>query len=66
LGVLVDGVSSQSTWISANGLIAGTSQNDQTDPLFPGFPENHAVLWRNGFISDLGTRKVDTKVRPMP
>ena len=55
LGALVDGVSSQSTWISSNGLIAGTSQNGETDPLFPGFPENHAVLWRNGHITDLGT-----------
>ena len=55
LGALVDGVSSQSTWISANGLIAGTSQNGETDPLFPGFPENQAVLWRNGHITDLGT-----------
>jgi probable HAF family extracellular repeat protein len=55
LGALVDGVSSESSWISANGLIAGASQNGQTDPLFPGFPENHAVLWRNGHITDLGT-----------
>jgi probable HAF family extracellular repeat protein len=55
LGVLPGGLSSQALWITANGLIAGNSQNGQIDPLFPGFPENRAVLWRNGTIVDLGT-----------
>ena len=53
------GLSSAAAWISANGLIAGTSQNGETDPLDPGspqnFPEDRAVLWRNGKIIDLGT-----------
>jgi probable HAF family extracellular repeat protein len=53
------GLSSAAAWISANGLIAGTSQNGETDPLAPGspqnFPENRAVLWRDGKIMDLGT-----------
>jgi probable HAF family extracellular repeat protein len=55
LGVLPGGVSSATSWISANGLIAGASQNGETDPLYPGAPEDRAVLWRNGKIIDLGT-----------
>jgi probable HAF family extracellular repeat protein len=58
LGALKAGVSSASSWISANGLIAGISQNGQTDPLIPGppfFPEFRAVLWKNRQITDLGT-----------
>jgi len=55
LGALPGGLSSATSWVSANGLIAGTSQNGETDPLDPGFPEVRAVLWRNGKITDLGT-----------
>jgi probable HAF family extracellular repeat protein len=55
LGVLPGGQNSATSWISANGLIAGTSQNGELDPLYPGGPENHAVLWRDGNIIDLGT-----------
>lgn len=55
LSALLDGVSSASTWISPNGLVAGLSQNGKTDPLLSGFPENRAVLWQNGEIIDLGT-----------
>lgn len=55
LGVLPRGASSATTWISANGLIAGTSQNGQMDPLLPGFPEDRAVLWQNGKIINLKT-----------
>jgi len=55
LGTLPGGLSSATSWNSANGLIAGTSQNGEFDPLDPGFPEDQAVLWRNGNIIDLGT-----------
>lgn len=55
LGVLPGGASSNAAWITANGLIVGTSQNGQIDPLFSGFPEMHAVIWRDGAITDLGT-----------
>jgi len=48
-------LSSAATWISANGLIAGLSENGEIDPMVPGFPELHAVLWKHGKISDLGT-----------
>jgi probable HAF family extracellular repeat protein len=55
LGVLPGGASSDSGWISANGLIAGTSENGLIDPLISGFPELRAVLWKHGEITDLGT-----------
>jgi probable HAF family extracellular repeat protein len=55
LGVLPGGASGNAVWITANGLVVGTSQNGQFDPLFSGFPENHAVIWRSGAITDLGT-----------
>jgi len=55
LGALPGGASSQAEWINAKGLIAGISQNGQTDPLIPGFPEYRAVIWQNGNITDLGT-----------
>jgi probable HAF family extracellular repeat protein len=55
LGALPNGASSNAVWITANGLIVGSSQNGQIDPLFSGFPEQHAVIWRDGAIKDLGT-----------
>jgi probable HAF family extracellular repeat protein len=55
LGALADGVSSQAVWISASGLIVGVSENGEIDPLISGFPENRAVLWQEGSITDLGT-----------
>jgi hypothetical protein len=45
----------QPAWISANGLITGWSQNGEIDPLVTGFPESHAVLWKDSKIRDLGT-----------
>ena len=52
LGALPGGGSSQANWISSNGLIAGTSQNGETDPLLPMFPELRAVLWtRQGLLA---------------
>ena len=54
LGSLPGGPSSATSWISANGLIAGTSQNGETDPLDPGFPEDQAVIWEGGKIVSLG------------
>jgi len=60
LGTLPNGLSSAATWVSANDLIAGASQNGEIDPQFPvpagspGFPQDRAVLWRDGKIMDLG------------
>jgi len=55
LGVLPHGWSSATLAISANGLIAGVAVNGELDPLIPGFPEQRAVLWKDGYIHDLGT-----------
>jgi probable HAF family extracellular repeat protein len=55
LGVLPNGASSATSWISTNGLIVGASQNGELDPLVPGQPEVHAVLWRDQHIVDLGS-----------
>jgi probable HAF family extracellular repeat protein len=55
LGALPGGASSAGQWISANGLIAGLSQNGETDPLILGLPEARATLWAHGKIIDLGT-----------
>jgi probable HAF family extracellular repeat protein len=62
LGAVDDTVSSYSAWISSNGIIAGTSEKVEFDPLVPGlvdpsvpdYPEATAVVWRNGKITDIG------------
>jgi uncharacterized membrane protein len=55
LGVLPGGIGSQVNWISANGLMAGISDNGQQDPLNPALPQVHGVLWDHGQMIDLGT-----------
>jgi probable HAF family extracellular repeat protein len=47
-------LSSAATWVSANGIIGGESENGLIDPLL-GIPEMRAVIWVNGRIIDLGT-----------
>lgn len=59
LGSLRRGWSSAPTAISANGLIAGYSENGKIDPLLSTpqleTAEVRAVLWQNGHITNLGT-----------
>ncbi len=55
IGALPGGGSSASIWESAGGLLAGSSETGQTDPLFAGLPQTHAVLWKHSNIIDLGT-----------
>lgn len=54
LGVLPGGIGSQVNSISANGLMVGIADNGQQDPLNPGLPQVHAVLWQGGTMTDLG------------
>jgi probable HAF family extracellular repeat protein len=54
LGALPGVNSSFAYSISANGLIAGWSENGLIDPLL-GVPEVGAVLWKDGEIVNLGT-----------
>jgi probable HAF family extracellular repeat protein len=54
LGALPGGLGSAVNWISGKGLIAGNSENGDTDPM-NGFPVLHAVLWQDEQITDLGT-----------
>lgn len=54
LGVLPGGASSDTSWISPNGMISGESQNGFIDPLTGGWTL-HGVLWKQGKMIDLGT-----------
>src|SRR5450755_416307 len=54
LGTLPGGNGSNTTWISASGLIVGDSENGLVDPL-TGLVEANAVLWAGGKIINLGT-----------
>jgi probable HAF family extracellular repeat protein len=54
LGTLADGFSSAASWINNRGEIVGVAQNGVIDPAI-GFPEERAVLWRDGQMIDLGT-----------
>ena len=54
LDVLPGGANAQTTWISANGLIAGFSENGLIDPQ-TGQPAGVAVLWEGRKPINLGT-----------
>jgi probable HAF family extracellular repeat protein len=54
LGALPGVNSSEAFWTSNNGQTAGISENGATDPLL-GIPAVHAVFWKDGQITDLGT-----------
>jgi len=53
MGALPGGNNSIATWISANGLIAGFSENGVIDPQ-AGITQVNAVLWKDGEIINLG------------
>ena len=61
LGALPGANSSGANWIADSGLTAGFSETDETDPspFLPGplvgIRQMHAVLWKDGHITDLGT-----------
>jgi probable HAF family extracellular repeat protein len=54
LGALPGLNTSAAFGISDSGLSAGFSENGEIDPLL-GIPEVHAVFWKDGQITDLGT-----------
>jgi len=54
LGGLPGGTSSEVSFITQNGLISGQALNGSLDPL-TGWPEENAVLWKDGQIINLGT-----------
>jgi probable HAF family extracellular repeat protein len=53
LGSLPGGNNSDANWINARGVIIGWSENGVIDPLV-GVPEDKAVLYEGGNITDLG------------
>lgn len=54
LDSLPGGYSTWPTSISENGLIAGSAINGVLDPI-TGWPEETAIIWRRGKITNLGT-----------
>jgi probable HAF family extracellular repeat protein len=54
LGTLPGGYNSFASFVSGTGLIVGSSETGQTDPLLGG-PQCHPVIWANGQVFDLGT-----------
>jgi probable HAF family extracellular repeat protein len=54
LGSLAEAWSSAASWINNRGEVVGVSQNRAIDPAI-GFPEERAVFWRDGQMTDLGT-----------
>ncbi len=54
LGALPGVNNSQAQAINNEDLVVGLSQTGAIDPL-TGFPVQHAVVWRNGEIADIGT-----------
>src|SRR5579864_6081316 len=54
LDSLPGGYTTWPTSISENGLIAGSAINGTIDPI-TGWPEETAVFWHNGKITNLGT-----------
>ncbi|MGH9774993.1 MAG: hypothetical protein ACRD50_08615 [Candidatus Acidiferrales bacterium] len=56
LGALPGENSSFALWISNSGISVGYSENGDIDPLlFGGIRLAHAVMWKGGHITDLGT-----------
>jgi probable HAF family extracellular repeat protein len=55
LGSLPGANNSGAAWISANGMIAGLSENGQIDPSVKDLPEISAVMWRHDNITNLGS-----------
>ena len=54
LGSLPGGYSANPSSISENGLVAGEAINGALDPI-TGWPEENAVFWQHGQITNLGT-----------
>ncbi len=54
LGTLPGGFNSSAVSINEKGVVAGISEDGETDP-FLGFPAGIAVLWKDGNIVNLGT-----------
>jgi probable HAF family extracellular repeat protein len=56
LGKLPGGFDSQVNWISQSGVMTGSGDNGQPDPL-AGFliTQIHGLLWNHGTMTDLGT-----------